>query len=141
MSHLLCRSLLLLCSTTAVLSASPYSVPISWETIPRYTFCVNSSSPTNITDGVFSDEAAEYIAKQAIYLNNPTITRPPGACIEAETVMPLQAARLPATRRLWVDCLVVNQHVNNHAGFEWWSSTFKASVKSIGSTLLVLLEL
>ena len=84
---------LLLC-VTGVLGASPYSVPFSWETIPRYTFCVNSSSPTNITDGVFSDAAAEYIAKQAIYLNNPTLIRPPGACIEAETVMPLQAARL-----------------------------------------------
>jgi hypothetical protein len=75
-------------------SASPHSVPFNWSTIPRYTFCVNSSSAVNITDGVFTDEAAEYISKQAIYLNNPTLTRPPGACIEAESVMPLQAAKL-----------------------------------------------
>ena len=38
----------------------------------------------------------------------------------------------------WVDNLVVNQHVNNAAGFEWWSSTFKQSVQGIGHTLLVL---
>lgn len=76
------------------LSASPHSVPFSWDTIPRYTFCVNSSSPTNVTNGVFNDAAAEYISKQAIYLNNPTLHRPPGSCIEAETVMPLQAEKL-----------------------------------------------
>ena len=44
-----------------------------------------------------------------------------------ELVSALEAARLPASRRFWVDCLVVNQHVNNEAGFEWWSSTFRAS--------------
>jgi hypothetical protein len=53
-------------ATLLATSASPQSVPFSWATIPRYTFCVNSSSKVNITDGVFSDAAAEYISKQAI---------------------------------------------------------------------------
>jgi hypothetical protein len=69
---------LTLLAITMSFSASPHSVPFNWSTIPRYTFCVNSSSPVNITDGVFTDEAAEYISKQAIYLNNPTLARPPG---------------------------------------------------------------
>ena len=77
-------------------AASPHSVPFSWDTIPRYTFCVNSSSASTVTDGLFSDAAAQYISKQAIYLNNPTLARPPGTCIEAEARMPRQAARLRA---------------------------------------------
>ena len=72
-----------LVATVVARSASPHSVPFSWATIPRYTFCVNSSSSVNITTGLFSDQAAAYIAKQAIYVNNPTLQRPPGACIEA----------------------------------------------------------
>ena len=55
-----------------------------------------------------------------------------------ELVSALEAARLPSSCRLWVDCLVVNQHVNNDAGFEWWSSTFRTTLSRIGSTLLVL---
>ena len=27
------------------------SLPFSWDTVPRYTFCVNSSDPTTLTDG------------------------------------------------------------------------------------------
>ena len=75
------------------LSASPHSVPFSWDTIPRYTFCVNSSSTKTITNGLFNDAAAKYISKQPIYLNNPTLQRPPGGNVAAEDVMPLQAAR------------------------------------------------
>ena len=47
-------------------------LPFSWDTLPRYTFCVNSSGPLN-------DEALAYVAKQPIFLNNPVLTRPAGS--------------------------------------------------------------
>ncbi|KAH8097596.1 voltage-gated potassium channel [Aureococcus anophagefferens] len=52
-------------------------LPFSWDTLPRYTFCVNSSGPLN-------DEALAYVAKQPIFLNNPVLTRPAGSIDRSE---------------------------------------------------------
>ena len=53
-------------------------------------------------------------------------------------VSALEAADLPADTLFWMDVAVVNQHTNATRGFEWWSSTFRQAVKTIGRTLLVL---
>ena len=53
-------------------------------------------------------------------------------------VSALEAANLPADTFFWFDVAVVNQHVNADRGFDWWSSTFRQAVKTIGRTLLVL---
>jgi len=45
---------------------------------------------------------------------------------------------LSVNDRLWVDIAVVNQHTNTTRGFDWWSTTFKESVRKIGHTILVL---
>ena len=70
------------------------SLPFSWDTVPRYTFCVNSSDPTTLTDGLFNEEALDYISKQPIYLNNPSLARPAGACTMEEERQPRQAQAL-----------------------------------------------
>jgi len=62
-------------------------LPFSWDTLPRYTFCVNST-------GLFNDEAAKMISKQPIYLNNPVLSRKPGAIDNAEERIPRQAQAL-----------------------------------------------
>ena len=46
------------------------------------------------TDGLFNEEALEYISKQPIYLNNPSLTRPPGAVTMEEERQPRQAQAL-----------------------------------------------
>ena len=79
-----------------LLGAVSPSFPFSWDTIPRYTFCVNSSTATQTTTGVFDDAAAAYIARQPIYINNPTLARPPGSISDEESRMPQQAAKLRA---------------------------------------------
>lgn len=82
----------------AILAGSPVSVchvinhtlghvPFSWDTVPRYTFCVNST-------GLLNDDAASVISKQPIYLNNPVLTRLPGSVSNKESRMPPQAQRL-----------------------------------------------
>ena len=53
-------------------------------------------------------------------------------------VSALEAANLPADTLFWMDVAVVNQHVNADRGFDWWSTTFRQAVKTIGRTLLVL---
>ena len=53
-------------------------------------------------------------------------------------VSALEAAKMPASTRFWVDVAVVNQHVNSTKGFDWWSTTFRSAVGKIGTTLLVL---
>ena len=53
-------------------------------------------------------------------------------------VSALEAADLPPATKFWLDIAVVNQHVNADRGFDWWSSTFRQAVKTIGRTLLVL---
>ena len=70
------------------------SLPFSWDTLPRYTFCVNSSDPKTLTDGLFNEEALDYISKQPIYLNNPSLTRPAGAVTMEEERQPRQAQAL-----------------------------------------------
>ena len=56
----------------------------------------------------------------------------------AELVSALEAANLPPSTKFWVDIAVVNQHVNATRGFDWWSTTFRGAIGSIGLTLLVL---
>ena len=53
-------------------------------------------------------------------------------------VSALEEAAMPPETFFWVDIAVVNQHTNATRGFEWWSSTFRLAVKTIGRTLLVL---
>ena len=89
-------------------------LPFSWDTLPRYTFCVNSSGPLN-------DEALAYVAKQPIFLNNPVLTRPAGSIDRSEARMPVQAAALRAlnpNQRQWfyyaIDLVRVHNFENDH---------------------------
>lgn len=89
-------------------------LPFSWDTLPRYTFCVNSSGPLN-------DEALAYVAKQPIFLNNPVLTRPAGSIDRSEVRMPAQAAALRALnpdQRQWfyyaIDLVRVHNFENDH---------------------------
>ena len=89
-------------------------LPFSWDTLPRYTFCVNSSGPLN-------DEALAYVAKQPIFLNNPVLTRPAGSIDRSEVRMPVQAAALRALnpdQRQWfyyaIDLVRVHNFENDH---------------------------
>ena len=86
--------LLLLAAAGRAEAGSLASLPFSWDTLPRYTFCVNSSDPKTLTDGLFNEEALEYISKQPIYLNNPSLTRPAGAVTMEEERQPRQAQAL-----------------------------------------------
>jgi len=107
---LLLRQLALTLLTIGYTSATPVSrrfaateggslasLPFSWDTLPRYTFCVNSSDPKTLTDGLFNEEALEYISKQPIYLNNPSLVRPAGALTMEEERQPRQAHTLLRT--------------------------------------------
>lgn len=87
-------ALLLLAAVRCAEAGSLASLPFSWDTLPRYTFCVNSSDPKTLTDGLFNEEALEYISKQPIYLNNPSLTRPAGAVTMEEERQPRQAQAL-----------------------------------------------
>ena len=87
-------ALLLLAAVRCAEAGSLASLPFSWDTLPRYTFCVNSSDPKTLTDGLFNEEALEYISKQPIYLNNPSLTRPAGAVTMDEERQPRQAQAL-----------------------------------------------
>ena len=73
---------------TAAPNHSLAHLSFSWDTLPRYTFCVNSSGP-------FDQETLEYVAKQHIFLNNPSLDRePPGSMDNSTIRMPLQAKAL-----------------------------------------------
>ena len=80
--------------TSAAEGGSLASLPFSWDTLPRYTFCVNSCDPKTLTDGLFNEEALDYISKQPIYLNNPSLVRPAGAMTMEEQRQPRQAQAL-----------------------------------------------
>ena len=72
MLALLLMSFLLSNGVLAVNHTLSY-LPFRWDTIPRYTFCSNSSVDYNI--GLFNNETLHYIAKQDIMLGKVTTTR------------------------------------------------------------------
>eukprot|EP00947_MAST-08B_sp_MAST-8B-sp1_P005161 g5161.t1 len=86
-------ALLLLFLPTATATTTPNHtlghLPFSWATLPRYTFCVNSSGP-------LSEASLDYISKQPIYLNNPVLARKPGEVVIGEQRIPAQAKALRA---------------------------------------------
>lgn len=89
-------------------------MPWSWDTVPRYTFCVNSSGP-------FNDAALQYVAKQDIFLNNPALKRPPGSIDPFEARAAAQAKALRAInpkQRQWfyyaMDLLRPHNFENDH---------------------------
>lgn len=53
-------------------------LPFSWDKIPRYTFCSNSSADEKPNPGLFNDDALHYIAKQDIMLYGTAEHRSPG---------------------------------------------------------------
>lgn len=89
-------------------------MPFSWDRLPRYTFCVNSS-------GLFSDEFLAYVAPQDIFLNNPALTRAGGSMDHFEARAAAQAAALRAVnpkQRQWfyyaIDLLRPHSFENDH---------------------------
>jgi hypothetical protein len=112
---------LLLVYVRGAAGGSLASLPFSWDTLPRYTFCVNSSDPKVLSDGLFSEEALEYISKQPIYLNNPSLTRPAGSSTMEEERQPRQAQALLARnprQRQWfyyaIDLIRPHAFENDH---------------------------
>ena len=71
-------------------------LPFSWDTIPRYTFCSNSSANDNVNPGLFNNDSLHYIAKQDIMLYNTAEHRKPGQLAFLDYSSPPQAAALRA---------------------------------------------
>ena len=73
-------------------------LPFSWDTIPRYTFCSNSSASYEGYGGfgLFDNESLHYIGKQDIMLYGTAEHRAGGAHAFMDYIAPPQAAALRA---------------------------------------------
>ena len=79
---LLLLQLCLAIGTTGAVNHSLSHLPFSWDTIPRYSFCSNSSAAYASEGyggiGLFNNESLHYIAKQDIMLYGTAEHRPAG---------------------------------------------------------------
>ena len=93
-------AVLLSLGTAVAVNHSLSYLPFSWDTIPRYTFCSNSSvayaSEGYGGIGLFNNDSLHYIAKQDIMLYGTAEHRPPGGLAYLDESAPVQAKALRA---------------------------------------------
>merc|ERR1719272_2378639 len=96
----LASSLLLSLGAAGAVNHTLSYLPFSWDTIPRYTFCSNSSAAYASEGyggiGLFKNESLHYIAKQDIMLYGTAEHRPAGGLAHLELSAPVQAKALRA---------------------------------------------
>ena len=102
-------AMLVLATVRGAAGGSLASLPFSWDTLPRYTFCVSSSEPKVLSDGLFSEEALRVHIKADDLPQQPV---PQSACWPQHDggAAPPEAGAGPACKKPAAAAVVLLRH-------------------------------